>query len=129
VLRDPLLPEDARRGLLRSVTPTSVLERSQLYHLAVSDSGKAIEGFGGLDLNEIRLLYVCPVFQGRGVGRALLAHFEEMVPPSFFSDIFVYAALSAAGFYLKCGYQPAGEWRFDDGGASLNTMFMRKVLR
>ncbi len=102
-------------------------ERAGLYYVAVFDSGNSVLGVGGLDMNEIRLLYVLPEHQGRGVGRALLAHLESMVPPTLFSDIFVYSTFAAVDFYRARGFVACGEHVFDLGGEGLATVFMTKA--
>jgi GNAT superfamily N-acetyltransferase len=129
VQQDPFLSHETRERIHRGVSAESVLERSRLYYLAVYELDGQPAGFGGVDMNEVRLLYVRPEFQGKGIGARLLRHLEDMVPPGLFADVFVYAALPAVGFYRQHGYRPEGEWQTDLGGELLTTMFMRKELR
>jgi GNAT superfamily N-acetyltransferase len=83
---------------------------------------------GGIDLNEIRLLFVAPEYQRRGIGSTLLGHLETLVPPALFSDIFVYAAPGAEDFYRANGYRPKGDHRFMVGETAMPTIFMTKKL-
>jgi putative acetyltransferase len=105
-----------------------MLERSGLFYLAVEELEGEIAGFGGLDLNEIRLLFVSPHYRHRGVGSAILRHLEDMVPPALFKDIFVYAAPGAVGFYQSAGFRSGGEYVFDFEGFPLSTEFMTRDL-
>jgi GNAT superfamily N-acetyltransferase len=105
-----------------------MLKRAGLFYVAVYESVGGVLGCGGLDLNELRLLHVAPGQQGRGIGTALLAHLEGMVPPVLFADIFVYASLSAKGFYRSRGYHEGGEYSFACDGESIRTIFMTKRI-
>jgi len=100
------------------------MERAELFYVAVYEKDKRILGFAGLDLNEIRLLYVDPGSQRRGIGRLLLEHVKTMVPCALFPEIFVYATLGAVGFYESCGFKNKGPFAFDLAGTLLQTVFM-----
>ncbi len=123
------LPATLREQMLSAESPESMLERACLFYVAVFELEGAIAGLGGLEMNEIRLLYVSPAHQRRGIGRAILAHLEEMVPSAMFREVFVYSAMSAAGFYQSCGYFPRGKHSFLLGSQKLTTIFMTKSLR
>jgi GNAT superfamily N-acetyltransferase len=123
---DTWMQPELRRIMLKRESPDAMAERARLFYVAVYRSEFGIAGVGGVDMNEIRLLYVSPPFQGQGFGRALLAHLEEMVPSALFPDIFAYSTLSAAGFYQACGYAPGGNHAFDLEGHELQTVFMTK---
>jgi GNAT superfamily N-acetyltransferase len=75
-------------------------------------------------MNEIRLLYVAPDSQHRGIGRSLFEHIKALVPGAMFREIFVYSTIGASGFYRACGFQDKGPFIFDVGGESLPTVFM-----
>lgn len=99
-------------------------ERSKLFYVSVYESRNRILGIAGLDMNEIRLLYVSPKHQNHGTGRALLEHLIPMVPAALFSDIFVYSSIQAVGFYKACGFVEKGPFRFDLGVETLPVIFM-----
>jgi hypothetical protein len=101
-----------------------MIDRSRLFYMAVYESHGRISGLVGLDLNEIRLLFVSPGSRRQGIGRALLEHVKSMVPPVFFTDIFVYSSIQAVGFYQGCGFKERGSCSFDLRGESLPTVFM-----
>jgi GNAT superfamily N-acetyltransferase len=125
---DPLMPPAAVERLLLAESPAAMRERANLFYLAVCIVEDRIAGVAGIDMNEIRLLYVDPIFHGRGVGGALLAYVESMVPPALFSDVFVYSAPGAVDFYRAHGYEPGGEHGIDVGGAVMATIFMTRRL-
>jgi N-acetylglutamate synthase-like GNAT family acetyltransferase len=116
----PLLQEKIRL----QETPEAMLERTRLFYTAVYESENRILGIVGLDMNEIRLLYVSPESQRQGIGRMLLSHIQPMVPGTLFRDIFVYSSLQSAGFYKTCGFTEKGLFHFDSGGLLIPTVFL-----
>ncbi len=129
VEQDPSMGPELRRHLLRLESPRAMLERARQYYLAVFVDGSAVVAVGGVEMNEVRFLCVSPGWQRRGIGRKLLRHLEEWVPPALFPDVFVYSAPSATRFYEAQGYSPAGEDVVDVDGHPLPTVFMRKNIR
>ncbi len=129
ILEDPGLSPPLREKLLELETPAAILERAQLYYLAVHESDGSVSGLGGLDLNEIRILFVSPGHRHGGIGRALVAHFETMVPPALFKDIFVYSTPGSAGFYRALGFQEQGPAVFFICGIPMETVFMNRLVR
>lgn len=125
---DPMVPASARDELILMESPASMIERSRLFYMAVCVHAGCIAGVGGVDMNEIRLLFVDPGRQRLGIGSRLLQHLEACVPPALFGDVFVYSALGAVGFYRARGYRPEGEHLFFIAGHTVPTIFMRKVL-
>ncbi len=123
------IPLTLRGALLGTESPESMRERGSLFYLAVFEKDGLVAGVGGLDMNEIRLLYVSPAHQRRGIGSTLLQYLEAMVPPALFKEVFVYATASAAGFYQSRGYASRGEHNFELGTQKLPTIFMTKSLR
>jgi GNAT superfamily N-acetyltransferase len=107
-------------------TPQMLLEQARLFYVSVYESDHRILGIAGLDMNEIRLLYVSPEHQGKGIGRALLDHLIPMAPAALFPDIFVYSSLTAVGFYKACGFIKKGPFSFDIDGDTLPTVFMAR---
>ncbi len=105
-------------------TTESMNERSKLFYVSVYESNEGILGVAGLDMNEIRLLYVSPGHQHHGIGRDLLKHLQAMVPASVFPDIFVYSSVPAVGFYRACGFTEKGPFGFDLEGETLPVVFM-----
>jgi N-acetylglutamate synthase-like GNAT family acetyltransferase len=125
---DPLMPPAAKEELIRAESAAAMRERAALFYLAVLPAEDRIAGVGGIDLNEIRLLFVHPEYQHTGMGSRLLEHLESLVPPALFRNAFVYAAPAAAGFYQARGYQAGGEAVFHIGALALPTVFLTKRL-
>ena len=121
---DPSYSVELLRKVLSSETPQSMNEWAQLFYVAVYQSEAGILGVVGLDMNEIRLLYVSPDSQRRGIGRILFEHVRTMVPSTLFADIFVYSSKQAVGFYKACGFIDKGPFIFDMCGDPLPTVFM-----
>ena len=124
VANDPSYSPMLREKIKGSETPQSILERAGHFYIAVYELEDRILGMVGLDMNEIRLLYVSPEHQQRGVGRQLFEHVKAMVPRALFADIFVYSSEQAAGFYRACGFIDKGPFAFDFDGEPLTTVFM-----
>ena len=116
----PLLREKMRKH----ETPETMLARARLFYTAVYESENRILGIVGLDMNEIRLLYVSPESQRRGIGRMLLDYIRPMVPGALFPDIFVYASLQSVGFYKAYGFTEKGSLDFDFDGKPIPTVFL-----
>ena len=125
---DGSLSPTLRGKLLQVESPEVMQQRAGLFYVAVYESAEGVIGLGGLDLNELRLLHVAPEQQRRGIGTALLAHLEGMVPPVLFADIFVYASPSAENFYRSNGYRTGGECSIAWGSESIRTIFMTKPV-
>jgi GNAT superfamily N-acetyltransferase len=129
VREDPGLRPQLRERLLELETPAAVLERARLYYVAVHESEGGITGLGGLELNEIRILFVSPGHRHGGIGRALVEHLGTMVPPALFKDVFVYSMPGAAGFYRALGFEERGSTVFLIGGVPMETVFMTRLVR
>ncbi len=126
--KDPSYPPALLQKILRTETPQAMEERAKSFYVAVYTADDQILGLAGLDLNEIRLLYVAPEYQRRGIGRILLAHLKTMVPHTLFADIFVYSTKQAVAFYKACGFVDRGPFTFDLDGETLPTVFLTSPL-
>jgi GNAT superfamily N-acetyltransferase len=121
---DPSYTPALLRSIRSSETPQSISERAKLFYIAVYESQNRILGVAGLDMNEIRLLYISPDHRRRGIGRLLLEHIKAMVPRVLFADIFVYSSKQAVAFYKACGFVDKGPFTFNVEGEALQTVFM-----
>jgi GNAT superfamily N-acetyltransferase len=123
---DPLTPLQVKEALLHVESPAVMQDRARQFYIAVCMLDATVAGVGGVDLNEIKLLFVAPEHQRQGIGGSLLRHLEAWIPPALFGDIFVYSSAGAVDFYRSHGYQPGGEHRFSLGSCSMATVFMTK---
>ena len=126
---DLSIPEALRARILATETPQSVIERASLYYVAVYEWERRIVGMAGLDLNEVRLLFVSPARRRAGIGRVLIEHLKAMVPGTFFFDIFVYASMQSVEFYRSCGFVEKGPFELDFDKGKLRTVFMTFLIR
>ena len=115
--------------MLAAETQEAMIERASLYYTAVYEQESRIFGTAGLDLNEVRLLFVSPAHRRAGIGRALVEHLKTLVPATFFTDIFVYASTQSVEFYKSCGFVERGPAELDAGDEKLRTVFMTCLVR
>ena len=125
---DPSYSTTLREKFRSSETPQSIIDRARLFYIAVYELEGRILGLAGLEMNEIRLLYVAPEFQKRGIGRQLFEHLRDMIPGTLFADIFVYSSEQAAGFYRACGFIDKGPFTLHFDNEPLRTIFMAYPL-
>jgi N-acetylglutamate synthase-like GNAT family acetyltransferase len=129
IQEDISIPERLRARILAIETPQSMIQRASLYYLAVYEWESLILGLAGLDLNEVRLLFVSPARRRAGIGRALIEHLQAMIPGTFFTDMFVYASTRSVEFYRSCGFVDRGTVELDTGEEKLPTVFMTLPIR
>ena len=128
LLQDPLMQTLAGAAFPEAESTAILCEWAGRFYLAVWALENGLAGVGGVDMNEIRLLSVHPDHQRKGIGSGLLRHLEDLVPPALFSDVFLYAAPAAAGFYQRHGYRSGGEHVEHLGSLTVPTIFMTKRL-
>lgn len=77
--------------------------------LVVAERQSEPLGVGSLHSSgQIRLLYVRPEAQGRGVGRLLLAELERRARSLDLDELSLDSSAGARAFYQRHGYHPAG---------------------
>lgn len=84
-----------------------------IVYLLVTDDGVPA-GTVTLTDNEIDRLFVLPVFQGKGYGRALLDLAEKEISRSY-DVIILHASLPAKSIYLKRGFHEVNYIKIDTG--------------
>lgn len=84
-----------------------------IVYLLVTDDGVPA-GTVTLTDNEIDRLFVLPVFQGKGYGRALLDLAEDTISRSY-DVIILHASLPAKSIYLKRGFHEVNYIKIDTG--------------
>lgn len=80
--------------------------------IAIAEFGSAICGVGLLHSSgHVRLCYVLPDMQGRGVGRALIGRLEKEARFRGIAQLNLTSTGSARGFYQHLGFAPDGDAR------------------
>jgi N-acetylglutamate synthase-like GNAT family acetyltransferase len=124
IQEDASIPDPLRARILGTETTQAIIERASAYYVAVFERDGRILGIAGLDLNEVRLLFVSPAHRRSGIGRALMEHLKDMAPAALFTDMFVYASTPSVEFYRSCGFVERGPVEIDVGNGTLPTVFM-----
>ena len=145
----PAIPEDARECVvLRGKTRQNAFSAAQLASIGVTAEswaeniasgalpgtvcmvGEAMAGycFGDSESGEIVVLAVLPEFEGRGIGRNLLARTVRVLADLGHARLFLGCSPDPAsrshGFYRHLGWQPTGE--LDQYGDEVLELFVRQ---
>ncbi|AZE61622.1 MULTISPECIES: GNAT family N-acetyltransferase [Pseudomonas] len=76
----------------------------KLFYLGWVNGEAVATGMLDLDNNEVGALFVRPGFTGRGYGKAMLDHLEDVARQRAIDEVVLDATLNAVGFYRGCGY-------------------------
>ena len=74
------------------------------FYLGWIDDEPVATGMLDLANNEVGALFVLPQFIGRGYGKAMLDHLEDVARALEIKEVVLDATLNAASFYRACGY-------------------------
>ena len=105
--------DDFMRGCeaVLTVTPRMIAE----WDSGVIEENREIVGFFLLSLEpeeaELELLYVSPLYMGKGYGRALIQAAAERAALLGYNSLRIGADPNAAGFYRRMGAKQTGWWR------------------
>jgi GNAT superfamily N-acetyltransferase len=93
-------------GLEKNFTPTTVsdLLARRLVFVAVNDD--VVLGTASLDGRVVRTVFIDPAWQGRGIGRALMAEVERAAIERGVAMLAVPSSVTAEPFYAKLGFSP-----------------------
>ncbi|MDJ0973179.1 MAG: GNAT family N-acetyltransferase [Planctomycetota bacterium] len=81
-------------------------------YLVVAEADAEVVGVGMLGTDgQVRLCYVLPGYQGRGVGRALMDALETQARAWGVTRLTLESSLGARAFYRRAGYVPCGDAR------------------
>ena len=104
------------------------LEEGMVTQVAITDDDRPVAFCSWLP-DEIKGLYVDPAFQGKGVGRDLLARAEDALKANGVDRSRIASTLGAAGFYAACGYRLVERGEHEThGGDILPVAVMEKAL-
>lgn len=102
-------PPETIDSMVRHFTPDKLIEMSWQRQMFVADDGAEVVATGSLAGNWILTFFVAPKCHGRGVGKRLLAHLEELAASQGCKEAFVPAGFTAITFYRKHGYTDAAD--------------------
>ncbi|WP_448651875.1 GNAT family N-acetyltransferase [Pseudomonas fluorescens] len=74
------------------------------FYLGRVNGEPVVTGMLDPDNNEVGALFVLPAFTGRGYGKAMLDHLENVARALAIETVVLDATLNAASFYRACGY-------------------------
>lgn len=129
--RDSYTPEqiEAWAGLLHPDRYTEVITTREFF---VAEGAGSVVGFAQLDAasGEVEAVYVDPAFVHAGVGRALLAHLEDVARSRGLESLRLASTLNAVSFYRHAGFEERESTEHElQGGIRLACVKMQKVLR
>ncbi|WP_299640407.1 GNAT family N-acetyltransferase [uncultured Ruegeria sp.] len=85
--------------------PEPVAERIENELILLCFMGTKLVGTVGLRDNYLRSMFVDPGFQGRGLGKMLVARIEEEARQRAIPEMMLHSSLTAREFYLALGYE------------------------
>ncbi|WP_242176550.1 MULTISPECIES: GNAT family N-acetyltransferase [unclassified Pseudomonas] len=74
------------------------------FYLGWVNGEPVVTGMLDPDNNEVGALFVLPAFTGRGYGKAMLDHLENIARELAIETVVLDSTLNAASFYRACGY-------------------------
>lgn len=86
----------------------------------LAEDERQVVGFsmGDASNGEVQVVAVHPDYEGRGLGKALLARVADWLFSKGHGEIWLFAnrdpALRASGFYRKLGWEPTGKTKGDE---------------
>lgn len=122
--------EVLRRPLGLDFTPEQLAAEYEDVHLVTFDARSQIIAYlclTPLDDAQVKMrqVAVAPAWQGKGVGKQLVAASERLARDLGFTRMTLHARETAVPFYLQLGYQTVGE-RFEE--VSIPHFAMEKAL-
>lgn len=105
-----------------------VVAESMFY--VVADNSR-VAGFGFLDpaTSELCGMFVHPEFQGKGLGKQIVAALEMDARRASLDHLWVVSTLNAEAFYASCGFESQGRSKWNHpNGFELDCIRMTKRL-
>jgi len=84
-------------------TPKNIIRESKENNMYVAEFKNKIVGILSFKDNEIKLLYIHPDFQRKGIGRKLFAKYMSLTKK--FKKHIIYSSIPGEAAYLKYGYK------------------------
>lgn len=105
--------------------PEPVAERIENELILLCFMGAELVGTVGLRDDYLRSMFVGPEYQGRGLGKMLVARIEEKARQKAIPELMLHSSLTAREFYLALGYEFVELQSYPEGPFVL----MRKPLQ
>ncbi|WP_254446826.1 GNAT family N-acetyltransferase [Ruegeria sp. HKCCD8929] len=105
--------------------PEPVAERIENELILLCFMGTELVGTVGLRDDYLRSMFVGPEYQGRGLGKMLVARIEEKARQKAIPELMLHSSLTAREFYLALGYEFVELQSYPEGPFVL----MRKPLQ
>jgi GNAT superfamily N-acetyltransferase len=85
-------------------SPARFRELAAIRHVFVAQRGSEVVGTVSRDGNKVYTMFVRPDQAGRGIGRRLMTHIEELARGEGHDHMETGASLTGHGFYHRLGY-------------------------
>ncbi|MBN1923219.1 MAG: GNAT family N-acetyltransferase [Nanoarchaeota archaeon] len=107
-------------------SPAHIVDRAKIKLTYVAVDGDKVIGTGNLEGNEINTVFVNPKYHGKGIGRKIMEHLEEIAKKKGYKSIKLPASVTAKRFYEKLGYKKVKDQYSKKFG---KTILMKKFLK
>jgi GNAT superfamily N-acetyltransferase len=97
-------PQAVIERLVPEFAPARIAERLGRWLVLVATGEDGIIGTASLDGASVRAVFVAPTAQGRGVGRRLMDHVEQVALERRIAILGLRSSLTAEGFYRRRGF-------------------------
>ncbi|MBC3372807.1 GNAT family N-acetyltransferase [Pseudomonas sp. SWRI92] len=89
----------------RSFSPSAILDFLSLREVYVASFDGQLVATGSLDKDTVRSVFVDPSYQGRGIGRQLMATIESAASENGVEWLRVPSSITAETFYYSLGFR------------------------
>ena len=108
---------------IEETRPEKLIELNDTVKFFVAERGEIIAGFGGYDNELVRLMFVSPEFQRKGIGSLILKCILADANRQGIKKLECNSTIYAVPFYLKHGFIEKGEVDFK------NIYFKRMLIK
>jgi GNAT superfamily N-acetyltransferase len=113
-------------ALITFFTPDKLIEMARAQYMIVCVRDDDIVGVASLDGNRVRNVFVDADLQRKGIGKLLMSGIEAHPNENNQTNLYLYSALSAQGFYEALGYRATGMIDRHHNGYPLPVVKMEK---
>ncbi|WP_415765034.1 GNAT family N-acetyltransferase [Pseudomonas sp. ZB1P45] len=107
-----------------SFSPQAILDLLSRRQVLVATNDRHIVATASLDRDGVRSVFVDPIYQGRGIGRELMARIQSIAIKDGINLLRVPSSITAEGFYASLGFKRIR----DEFHESERTIIMAKQL-